>query len=129
MAKIGRPTKYESRLCSVAMDYTEKCKKTGTLPTIEELATLLGVGVRTIYDWEENHKDFSHTIQQLRETQKHLLINNALTGKYNARFATFLLKASHGYKENESLVTNNQNYMNIQPEVLADALRIMRSSP
>jgi basic membrane lipoprotein Med (substrate-binding protein (PBP1-ABC) superfamily) len=110
------------------MKYTQNCKKMGILPTIEELATLFDVGVRTIYDWEESHLEFSHTIQQLRETQKHLLINNALTGKYNARFATFLLKASHGYKENEPIVTTNENFMNISPDVLADALKLMKSS-
>jgi hypothetical protein len=57
-----------------------------------------------------------------------MLITNGLEGKYNSRFAMFLLKASHGMTEKEPLVDATQNnYMNISPELLADALEIMHS--
>lgn len=127
MAKRGRTTKYDPRLNGRLMKYTKECIKKHELPTFEHFATIIGVGTRTLYDWESVHDEFSHAMDYLRDTQKHVLINNALIGKYNARFATFLLKASHKYRENEPIITNNENNMNISPELLADAIKIMRS--
>jgi hypothetical protein len=39
----------------------------------------------------------------------------------------FLLKANHGMTEKEPLVNATQNsYMNISPDLLADALKLMK---
>lgn len=123
----GRPTRYIIKFPSSVTQYTDNCLKNGTFPTIEGLAQYLDVGTRTIYDWEQLHKDFSQTIDTLRGTQKHLLITNGLTGNYNGRFAMFLLKANHGMTEKETLVDATQNnYMNISPDLLADALKLMQ---
>jgi hypothetical protein len=128
MAKTGRPTKYDSaRLNARAKEYIKYAKKKGDFPTIEQLAVVLGVSVRTLYGWEAEHEEFLQTMEALRDSQRHLLLTNGLTGKYNSRFAIFLLKASHKMRENEPVVENNTNYMNINPDVLADALKLMRS--
>lgn len=122
----GRPTKFSTRLIEHARDYTKKCIESDKLPTIEGFATEIDVGVRTVYDWELVHKDFSHTMDRLRDAQRQLLVTNGLQGKYNSRFAMFLLKASHGMTEKEPLVEATQNsFMNISPELLADALKIL----
>lgn len=122
----GRPTRYTSKLPTNVTIYTNSCVADGVFPTIEGLATHLGVGTRTIYDWETEYPDFSQTLEKLRDTQKHLLITNGLTGSYNTRFAMFLLKANHGMSEKDPLISATQNsYMNISPELLADALKIM----
>jgi len=95
-------------------------------PTFEGLATFLGVGTRTLYDWELEYPDFSQTMDMVRDTQKQLLVTNGLTGSYNTRFAMFLLKASHGMNEKDPLISVTQNsYMNISPDLLADALVLM----
>ena len=110
------------------MDYTTKCLKNGIFPTIEGLASSLELGTRTLYDWEKTHADFSQAMDKLRDAQKQLLITNGLTGGYNTRFSMFLLKANHGMTEKEPLVDATQNnYMNISPDLLADALRLMES--
>ncbi len=128
MAKTGRPTKYDStRLNTRAKEYIKQAKKKGDFPTIEQLAVVLGVGVRTLYGWEVEHAEFQQTMDTLREAQRHMLLTNGLSGKYNSRFAIFLLKASHKMRENEPVVENNTNYMNISPDVLADAIKLMRS--
>jgi len=124
----GRPTRYTIKLPASVTQYTDNCLKNGTFPTIEGLAQYLGISARTIYDWEKLHSEFLQTIDTLRDTQKHLLITNGLTGNYNGRFAMFLLKANHGMTEKEPLVDATQNnYMNISPDLLADAMRIMES--
>ena len=90
------------------------------------MADNLGVGTRTLYDWEAEHPELSQTLGKLRDEQKRLLITNGLSGGYNTRFAMFLLKASHGMTEKEPLINATQNsYMNISPELLADALKLM----
>lgn len=129
MAKIGRPTKYNPRLIARVMEYIKQAKKKGDFPTIEQLAMVLGFGVRTLYDWEAEYPDFLHAMDTLREAQRHMLLTNGLNGKYNSRFAIFLLKANHKMRENEPVVENNTNYMNISPDVLADAIKLMRSKP
>ncbi|PIQ80576.1 MAG: hypothetical protein COV78_04835 [Candidatus Pacebacteria bacterium CG11_big_fil_rev_8_21_14_0_20_34_55] len=124
----GRPTRYTSKLPANVTTYTKDCLSNDVFPTIEGLATHLGVGTRTIYDWEAEYPDFSQTIDQLRDTQRQLLITNGLTGSYNTRFAMFLLKANHGMSEKDPLITATQNsYMNISPDLLADALEIMQN--
>lgn len=127
MAKTGRPSKYDTRLNTRAREYIKKAKKKGDFPTIEQLAVVLGVSVRTLYGWETEHEEFLQTMEALRDSQRHLLLTNGLNGKYNSRFAIFLLKASHKMRENEPVVENNTNYMNISPDVLADAIKLMRS--
>jgi len=122
----GRPSKYSTRLLECATDYTAQCLNQGIFPTIEGLAANLGVGTRTLYDWELEHAELLQTIDKLRDTQKHLLITNGLSGNYNTRFSMFLLRSIHGLTEKEPLINATQNsYMNISPDVLADALKLM----
>ena len=99
--RCGRPSKYSTSTTSSARKYTKSCIEIGNFPTTEGLATYLGVGARTLYDWEAEYSDFSQTMENVRDTQRQMLITNGLEGKYNSRFAMFLLKANHGYKENE----------------------------
>lgn len=70
------------------------------LPTIEGLAVYLGIHRDTIYDWEsqEDKKEFSDIISELRQRQADMLINNGLTGDYSPVIAKVLL-TKHGYRE------------------------------
>ena len=124
--KLGRPTKYSSRLPQCVTHYTQSCLKDDDFPTIEDLAISLGVGSRTIYDWEKLYPDFSQTLELLRDAQRGMLIKNGLNGKYNTSFAAFLLKAMHGFSDSKPIFEATQNnYMDVSPEVLADALKII----
>lgn len=124
--KLGRPTKYTTSASKRVTIYTNDCLEKGIFPTFEGLATFMGVGTRTLYDWELEYVDFSQTMERVRDTQRQLLITNGLTGQYNTRFAMFLLKANHGMSEKDPLISATQNsYMNISPDLLADALELM----
>ena len=125
--KRGRPTKYTKETCKRVMHYINSCSKTEEFPTIEHLASSLGIGTRTLYTWETEYSEFQQTMDMLRDAQRHMLISGGLTNKYNSRFASFLLKANHGMTDTKPLVqaTQNNNY-NISPELLAEAIDIMR---
>ncbi|MFC1649332.1 terminase small subunit [Patescibacteria group bacterium] len=126
LIKIGRPTKYTKRIPVRARSYTNKCVKGNEFPTIEGLALYLGVGTRTIYTWEKGYSDFLQTTEYLRDNQKHLLITNGLDNKYNTRFASFLLKSIHGYSDTRpELVATQNNYLNVSPDLLADAMKLI----
>lgn len=127
--KRGRPTKYTRSLPLRVMHYTDKCLKEGDFPTIEGLALSLGVSARTFYGWETEYPELFQTLERLRDVQKHLLQAGGLTGKLNTRMAIFLLKASHGLTDATPPITATQNnYLNISPEVLADAIKIIKEA-
>lgn len=124
--KRGRPSKYNPSIFSRVTHYTDKALKEGYFPSIEGLALELGVSARTLYGWETEYPDFFQTMETLRDAQKHMLQAGGLTGKYNARMAIFLLKASHGLTDAVPPIQATQNnYMQISPEVLADALKMI----
>lgn len=125
--KRGRPTKYTKETPRRVMHYIKECQKSGDFPTIEDLASELGLGTRTLYAWEKEYPAFQHTMDMLRDAQKHLLISGGLTNKYNSRFASFLLKANHGMQDRQPLVhaTQNNNF-GVSPELMADAIRLIR---
>lgn len=124
----GRPTKYSASVPKSLRKYTSECLQKGDFPTIEGFSAYLGVGTRTLYDWQLEYPDFSQTMDELRDTQKHHLISKGLTGGYNTRFAMFLLKANHGMMEKDPLISATQNsFMNVSPDLLADALELMHS--
>lgn len=124
--KRGRPTKYTKETPKRVINYTKKCLANDEFPTIEHLASYLGVGTRILYEWEKEYSDFLQTMDMLRDAQRHLLISGGLSNKYNARFAAFLLKASHGLTDATPLVKATQNNtFNVSPDLLADALKII----
>lgn len=129
LVKIGRPSKYSPRLPHNVTSYTNSCLKNGDFPTIEGLAISLGVVSKTIYTWEKEYEEFLHTTEALRDIQRSLLIKNGLNGKYSTSFAIFLLKSMHGFSDSKPLYEAVQNnYMNISPEVMADALKLMHEN-
>ena len=123
----GRPTKYTKETPRRVVHYIKNCDKNSDFPTIEHLASVLGVGTRTIYLWEKEHSDFMHTLGMLRDAQRDLLVRGGLTNKYNARFASFLLKANHGMQDKAPAVHATQNNtFNVPAEIMADAIKLIR---
>jgi len=127
--KKGRPTKYTKQSAKRVISYIKMCSEKEEFPTIEHLASYLGIGTRTLYAWEQEYSEFQQTMDLLRDAQRHLLISGGLTNKYNARFASFLLKANHGMQDKQPLVhaTQNNNF-NVPPELMADAIKLVRES-
>lgn len=114
----GRPLEYTPDIPNKVLEYLDMCqdeedefhqtrgeKSDGyqrlvrvKLPTIEGLAVYLNIHKKTVYDWEDKFPEFSHVIDILRQKQANSLINNGLSGNYNATIAKVLL-TKHGYRE------------------------------
>lgn len=107
--KQGRPTEYNESILTKAQEYLKSCKdvydpETRTwdvnLPSIEGLALHLGIARSTVYEWRdhEDKQDFSDILEQVLTAQAKQLINNGLSGKYNATI-TKVMATKHGYRE------------------------------
>lgn len=120
---MARPTIYSDEIIAQTKAYLESCedttedivsgqsekgftaykqKVTVKLPSIEGLAYAIKVHKDTIYEWEKIHDEFSDLINDLRAKQAERLINNGLSGDYNAYIAKALL-AKHGYADRQEI--------------------------
>lgn len=59
---MGRPTKYDA---NIHLEIVRKLAARGM--TDEEIADVLEIGVRTLYDWKEAHPEFSQAIRDGKE--------------------------------------------------------------
>ena len=102
--KTGRPTKYLASVINPKVEeYLSQCSNEQMqLPTIEGLAKHLGVISETIREWVVQYPEFSANIKRLGDAQRNNLIHTMYSGReINGSMAIFLLKALHGFKENE----------------------------
>ena len=127
--KIGRPTLYNSQTPGRVFTYVKNCLQKHKVPTIPGFAMVLGVSERSIYAWRTEHEEFMQAIEVLETTQKHLVIDGGLTGKFNPRFAAFILGANHGMSDKQPIINNTQNNFlnNISADLIAEALALMHA--
>ena len=78
------------------------------LPTIEGLATFLGVTKPTLYDWAELYLEFSYAFDKVKREQHDRLVNSGLSGDYNSTIAKLMLSSNHGYKEREDKTSDDK---------------------
>lgn len=114
----GRPLEYGHHIIEGAKDYLAQCKdsfivENGTpvnqvkLPSIEGLAVFLHVGRPTIYDWKEKFQEFSYIVEEILAEQADRLLNNGLSGRYNASITKLLLN-KHGHSDKqETTISGN----------------------
>lgn len=123
----GRPTKYTKETPRRVMKYIKMCQEKKDFITIEQLASQLGVGTRTLYAWEKEHSEFQHTLDMLRDAQRDQLIRGGIQNKLHPGVSIFLLKASHGMQDRQPLVhaTQNNNF-NVSPELMAEAIKLTK---
>lgn len=127
--KLGRPSKFSSKMVKKADKYLQNCTESDELPTIEKLALVLGISSRTAYVWRDEHDTFMQTVDRLQCLQIDKLIQKGLTGAYSASMAIFLLKSIHKYRETDSsLYAVQNNFHNITPELLQEAINIQEDN-
>jgi len=102
---VGRPTSYNSKTINPQInEYLSTCsQEQAKLPSLAGLARHLKVNQDTIYQWKKVYPEFSEYIKRIADAQQDDLMNSGLYGgrEVNAGMAVFLLKALHGFKENE----------------------------
>lgn len=99
---VGRPTKYKKEFIQMMFDYFHKSPvdingESIEFPTMDKFSADIGVNTDTLVEWSSAMKDgklkhpkFSATYRQCKAFQKHILISNALKGKYASNFAIFV---------------------------------------
>lgn len=114
----GRPTDYRPEFCKKVDDYLAEREDSREivgehqggrnvysnkikvkLPTIEGFAAFLDVNKTTLYEWEEKYPEFSNALDKIRVEQQTRLIDNGLSGDYNATIAKLVLSANHNMRE------------------------------
>jgi hypothetical protein len=112
MAKMGRPTKYKPRFCkdiikffdikpfyAMEIEYKDKngnIYKTDTkfipndLPTLMGFARKVNVDTDTLVEWTKKYKNFSVAVARAKTMQQDILVQNGLSGRYDAGFAKFV---------------------------------------
>lgn len=100
------------------------------LPTLESFCEYLGanghldrVSPQTLYNWAQKHEEFARVMDRLKRIQKTYLINNGLSGRYNARLAQFQLNVNHGQIERKQMDAN-QKMLGIVRFIYAEADRL-----
>lgn len=96
-------------------------------PSLAGLAKRYGMTTATITN-NSHIPQVAQIIETIQTLQEDYLITNGITGKASPAFAQFLLKSKHHYSDDKPSLTQN-NFMNISPEVLSDALKLMETNP
>jgi hypothetical protein len=83
-----------------ANEYIENYADHGdAIPSAVGMAVYLNVAKSTLYKWaDDNHFDFSDTLEFCNDAQHVRLMNQGLTGEFNATI-TKLALSNHGYSE------------------------------
>lgn len=79
-----------------------------------------------LYELAQTWQEVADILEYISMMQEELALRGGLTNKTNPVFSMFLLKSKHGYIDQAQNLTQN-NTFNISPDLLADALEIMRS--
>ena len=58
---LGRPTKYNPEYCAKVVELWKLGK------SIEQMAGLLNVAKRTLYNWRDNHEEFLHALDEAHD--------------------------------------------------------------
>lgn len=98
---VGRPTDYSQSILDKAAEYSNNFKSLGdVVPQIAGLALYLNVSRETIYAWEkdEDKKEFSYIVSQIRANQERNLVNGGVSGEFAPKITGMML-AKHGYSE------------------------------
>lgn len=95
---FGRPTKYNEAMQKKADLYANgewKKQEYDTIPTIEGLASYLGVACSTVKLWAKKHPNFSASANKIAELQKRVLLSGGLSKEFDSGVTRLLLSANH----------------------------------
>lgn len=98
--KGGRPTSYSQEILDLARMYLANLPEDEVVHSIEGLADYICINRDTIYDWasQEDKKEFSDIVEEVRHKQAKTLINKGLDNKFSSAITKVML-SKHGYRE------------------------------
>ena len=60
---VGRPSNYDPAFCEEVIDLGRKGK------SVEQIASILNVSLRVLYDWRDKHEEFLHALEYAKELE------------------------------------------------------------
>ncbi|MGI5828364.1 MAG: terminase small subunit [Patescibacteria group bacterium] len=125
----NRLTKIDKRLLvEKAQEYlTQITNNTKQLPTISGLLVELKISKSRFYELVNELPELADIVETITTRQEEFLLTRGINNQANPVFAMFLLKSKHDYRDQPQQLTQN-NYMNISPDVLSDALKLMKEN-
>lgn len=107
------------------IEYIEQLKQDEKqLPTLQGLALSMGINYTYLLELYATKPELTEIINHIKLLQEQFLLTRGVSSKSNPVFSIFLLKAKHNYQDKPQQLTQN-NYLNISPDVLKDALKLM----
>jgi len=105
-----RPTEYNPNVVERAKKYLVSCQDDDSnplrlkvkLPSIEGLALYLDIDRDTVYAWQKKHTEFSDIVKKVLCVQAQRLLENGLSGAYNASISKLIL-TKHGYSDKQDV--------------------------
>ncbi|HEY4499083.1 MAG TPA: terminase small subunit [Candidatus Paceibacterota bacterium] len=95
------------------------------MPSLIGYARFLDFPRQTLEHWVAQHSDFARGLDLLKDVQQEYLINNGLSGKYNAQLAKLMLGTNHGIVERKE-VDSTHKLLGIVKHVYQEADRMER---
>ncbi|MBV6446388.1 MAG: hypothetical protein IFNCLDLE_02686 [Ignavibacteriaceae bacterium] len=97
------------------------------LPTIQGYCLAAGISPSYLYSLAQEMPEVEEIIEMIQVKQEEYLLTRPFTEKANVLMSMFLLKAKHHYQDEPKQLTQNNNF-NISPDILADAIKLMRAN-
>lgn len=124
-------TKYtKAVLMDGAVIYIDKIlnqkPKEKLIPSIVGLCLDIGISRSRMYELSEKWQEVSDILEYVSMLQENTALQGGMTNRLNPIFSMFLLKGKHGYIDTPQAITQT-NHFNVTPELMADAITLMRS--
>lgn len=101
-------------------------KEDKPVPSVVGFCLDAGISRSRLYELAQSWQEVADILEYISMMQEELALRGGLTNKTNPVFSMFLLKSKHGYIDSAPQLSQTNNF-NISPELLSDALELMRS--
>lgn len=113
-----------------AVDYIDSIlnadPKEKKIPSIVGLCLHIGISRSRLYELADQWQEVADMLEYILMMQEDKALQGGMTNRLNPIFSMFLLKGKHGYTD-QAPQLNQTNNFNISPDLLADAIQLMRS--
>lgn len=96
------------------------------LPSVVGLCLSIGISRSRMYELADQHQEVSDILEYVSMLQEDRALQGGITNRLNPVFSMFLLKGKHGYQDQPPTLNQTNNFGNLTPDLLADALKIIR---
>jgi len=101
-------------------------KEDKLIPSIVGLCLHIGISRSRLYELADKWQEVADILEYIRMMQEDKALQGGMTNRLNPIFSMFLLKGKHGYIDTAPALNQTNNF-NITPDLLADAIKLMRS--